>query len=211
MPWRPSAPGPGGGGWRADSHVDRRLDTALKLAQVFYDWQTLIAGVLAFAAGFGTVVATMIIACRQIKAAREQTATTIRLEQDRIASEASAFRAMLEAAMARVLAEAAWAKETYPESLAQTAGSTVEALTVRQCITKGAFADLRGACVRRGSTLTSEFLALEREIDNFALQYEYYPSKTMGVLIRLGKHAGLRGQLTVIETKAAELRKKAFE
>ena len=43
--------------------------------------------------------------------------------------------------------------------------------------------------------MTGEFLDLEREIDNFALQYEYYPSKTMGMLIRLGKHAGLSEQL----------------
>jgi hypothetical protein len=82
---------------------------------------------------------------------------------------------------------------------------------VRQCITKGAFAELRAACVRRGSTLTGEFLDLEREIDNFALQYEYYPSKTMGVLIRLGKHAGLNEQLASIERKADALREKAFE
>ena len=200
-----------------------------KVAQVFYDWQTLIAGVLALLAGFGTVAATMIIARRQIAASREeadrviaatraqteatfkQTEATVRLEDLRNASEAEAFRVMLEAAMARVLAEAAWAKKTYPESLALTAGSTVEALTVRQCITKGAFAELRAACVRRGSTLTGEFLDLEREIDNFALQYEYYPSKTMGVLIRLGKHAGLNEQLASIERKADALREKAFE
>jgi hypothetical protein len=50
--------------------------------------------------------------------------------------------------------------------------------------------------------LTGEFLYLEGEIDNFALQYEYYPSKTMGALIRLGKHAGLVEQLTLIEGKA---------
>ena len=61
------------------------------------------------------------------------------------------------------------------------------------------------------SPLTGEFLDLEREIDNFALQYEYYPSKTMGVLIRLGKHAGLREQLAEIETKAAEIETKAAE
>jgi hypothetical protein len=84
-----------------------------KLAQVFYNWQTLIAGVLAFAAGFGTVVATMIIARRQIDAARveadreiaaskEQTAvaekqieTTVRLERERVASEIEAIHIAL--------------------------------------------------------------------------------------------------------------------
>ena len=81
-------------------------------------WQTIIAGVLAFVAGFGTVVATMIIARRQIAASREeadrviavtreQTETTVRLERERVLSEDRAFRTMLEAAMTRVLAEVA--------------------------------------------------------------------------------------------------------
>ena len=40
-------------------------------------WQTGIAGVLAFVAGFGTVVATMIIARRQIRASREEASRVI--------------------------------------------------------------------------------------------------------------------------------------
>jgi hypothetical protein len=49
-------------------------------------WQTGITGVLAFAAGFGTVVvATMIIARRQI-------ATAVRLERERVLSEVDALR-----------------------------------------------------------------------------------------------------------------------
>ena len=69
-------------------------------------WQTVIAGVLAFAAGFGTVVATMIIARRQIAASREeadrviaatreQTETTVRLERERVLSEVDALRKSL--------------------------------------------------------------------------------------------------------------------
>ena len=68
---------------------------------LFDHWQTVIAGVLALFAGFGTVVATMIIANRQIAASREeadrviaatraqteatfkQTETTVRLERER--------------------------------------------------------------------------------------------------------------------------------
>jgi hypothetical protein len=183
-------------------------------------WQTGIAGFLAFAAGFGTVVATMIIARKQIVASHEeadrvtavaqkQIETTVRLEQDRVAEEARAFRAMLEAAMTRVLAEAAWAKTTYPQLLTQTAGSSINALTVRQCITKGAFAELRGACVRQRSPLTGEFLYLEGEIDNFAAQWEDSQSTYGGMLIRLGKHAGLGKQLGVIEDKAFTLREMA--
>ena len=98
-------------------------------------------------------------------------------------SEARAFRAMLEAAMTRVLAEAAWARKTYPQFLTQTQGSSVEALAVRRCITKGAFAELRAACVRQGGPLTGEFLDLEREIDSFASQWED-ASSTAGATIR---------------------------
>jgi hypothetical protein len=58
-----------------------------KLAQVFYDWQTLIAGVLALLAGFGTVAATMIIARRQITASRE--------EADRVIAATRATRGLL--------------------------------------------------------------------------------------------------------------------
>ena len=104
-------------------------------------------------------------------------------------NEAHAFRVMLEAAMTGVLAEAAWARRTYPQLLTQKASSSVDALRFAHCITKGAFAELRGACVRRGSPLTGEFLDLECEIDNFALQYEDQPSGTnSGVMIRKGKH-----------------------
>ena len=170
-------------------------------------WQTLIAGALAFAAGVGTVV----VAMKVIAATREQTATTVRLDKHRRASEASAFHAMLAEATKRVIAEATWAKDNYAKKLEEKAGSSPEGFTVRHCITKGAFAELRAACVRQGSPLTGEFLNLERGIDNFALQFEYSPAKTMGALIPLGKHAGMSEQLSVIEDKATELGKKAVE
>ncbi len=67
---------------------------------------------------------------------------------------------------------------------------------VRQCITKGAFAELRAACVRQGGPLTSEFLDLEREIDSFASPQPY---------------ADLGEQLTLIEKMATKLRQKAAE
>ena len=199
------------------------------VARFLYDWQTVIAGVLALAAAFGTIVATMIIARRQIAASREeadrviaatraqtsvtakQTETTARLERMRDASEASAFHAMLEAAMARVLAEAAWARRAYPDILTQETGASVEALVVRQCITKGAFAELRAACVRQGGPLTGGFLGLEREIDSFVSQSELGMSPVLQGAIRKGKHAGLGEQLALIETKARELRQKAAE
>ncbi len=187
---------------------------------LFDHWQTVIAGVLAFVAGFGTVVATMIIARRQIDASREeanriiaatreQTATTVRLEREREASEASAFHAMLKAAMARVLTEAAWARKTYPHMFTKT-NQWSDAPAVRQCITKGGFAELRAACVRQGGPLTGEFLDLEREIDSFAMQGEDKVINA-GFLVRWGKHAGLREQFALIEAKATALRLKAAE
>jgi hypothetical protein len=187
-----------------------------KVAQFLYDWQTLIAGALAVLAAAGTIWATIKSANREIAASQAQTAvaqqqieTTIRLARMRDANEEGAFRATLEAAMARVLAEAAWARNVYPNILTQKADASVEALTVRRCITKGAFAELRGACVTQSSPLTGEFLDLEREIDSFALQWEDRPSATVNVTIRMGKHASLGDQLALIEAKATELRDKA--
>jgi hypothetical protein len=82
--------------WIQHSRVDRFL----------YDWQTVIAGVLALLAGLGTVIATMIIARRQIAASREeadrviaatreQTETTVRLEREGVLSELDALRKSL--------------------------------------------------------------------------------------------------------------------
>jgi hypothetical protein len=89
--------------------------------------QTLIAGVLAFK----QIEASREEADRVITATREQTAvaheqiaTTLRLERERVLSEDRAFHATLEAAMARVLAEAAWARKTYPQFFTEEAGSS---------------------------------------------------------------------------------------
>jgi hypothetical protein len=170
-----------------------------RAAKLLYDWQTLIAGIFAVGAAVGTILATVWSANREIKANKDQTATTVQLDRDRVAKEERAFYGMLEAAMARVLAEANWARTFYPQILRQDVGASVEAYVVRRCITKGAFPELRAACVRQGSHLTFEFLDLEREIDSFALQWE------MGVTVqertvRKGKHLGLIDQLTFIES-----------
>ena len=181
-----------------------------RVDQFLYDWQTVIAGVLALVAGFGTVAATMIIARKQIAVAQKQIDTTLRLERERVASEATAFRAMLDAAMVRVLGEVAWAKK-YPQTFTQGGFASVEALAVRRCITKGAFADLRAACIRQGSPLTAELLDLEREIDSFALQWRDIPAPSGLVTIRQGLNARLADQLDVIVAKAATLLQKAAD
>src|ERR1700722_17154454 len=95
-----------------------------KVAQFLYDWQTIIAGVLALLAAIITIWETRRIADRQIAtsgedakkviaATREQTETTVRLERERVTEEAKAFHFLLEAAMARVLADANAAKEDF--------------------------------------------------------------------------------------------------
>ena len=194
------------------------VDTALQSDAVFYDWQTLIAGVLALLAALLTIRATIRSANREIAASQAQTAvaqkqidTTVHLERERVLSEDRAFRAMLEAAMTRVLAEAAWARRTYPNTFTQTTEVvSVEAGAVRQRITKGAFAELRAACLRQGSPLTGVFLDLEGEIDSFASQVGTYAfSAAAAMPVRKGMQAGLGDQLALIEAKATELREKA--
>jgi hypothetical protein len=69
----------------------------------------------------------------QTEATFKQTEATVRLEDLRNAREALAFYVMLEAAMARVLAEAARARRTYLPILTQTAGMSLDGLVVRQC------------------------------------------------------------------------------
>jgi hypothetical protein len=159
----------------------------------------LIAGGLALFAGLITVWVN------------KQTRTTVRLERERDAREALAFHAMLKAAMERVLAEAAWAKKTYSQVWTETHDKLVDAYAVRRCITKGAFAELRAACVRQGSPLTGEFLELEREIDSFASQAGLSPRGGSMDMMLQGKQAGLDEELSKIETKAAKLRDKAAE
>jgi hypothetical protein len=183
------------------------------LPQFLYNWQTLIAGLLAVLAAWRTIRATIESADREVKASQAQTAvaqkqieTTVQLARKRDEDEYDAFRLMLEAAMTRVLFEAEWAQKAYPEPFAPTTEKvSVEAYTVRQCITKGAFAELRSACVKMRSPLTGEFLYLEGEIDNFASQWAYQVTS----MVRKGKLAGLGEQLGVIEVKATELREKA--
>jgi hypothetical protein len=184
-------------------------------------------GGVALAAGVGTVVMTSDIANRQIQASGEearkiiaatrdqtlvtakQTSTTIYRERMREVAEWSAFHSMLRAAMARLLAETDWAKKTYPQVLARTDIESPDGYAFRQCITKGAFAELRAACLRLGSPLTAEFLDLEREIDNFASQWRDAPYTTETKL-RKGKLPGVGEQLALIETKAFALREEAI-
>src|ERR1700722_12477387 len=110
-------------------------------------WQTLFAGVLAVLAAWRTIRATTQSADREVKASQAQTAvaqkqieTTLRLERLRVAREGFTFHAMFDAAMARVLAEAADAK-TFSGT-----GPNLEARAyiARTRFSKNAFNELRG-------------------------------------------------------------------
>jgi hypothetical protein len=71
------------GGWWADMSIEGWIQR-WKLLQVFHDWQTLIAGVLALLAGLITV-----------RVINKQIETTVRLERERVASEREAIRIAL--------------------------------------------------------------------------------------------------------------------
>jgi hypothetical protein len=175
-----------------------------KAAQFLYDWQTLIAGVLALVAAIGTIWATRSAARRQIAASQESTAvaerqieTTIHLEHLRGAREGFAFYAMFEAAMDRVLAEAADARKEFP---GPSPGLERRAYFARTSFSKKAFNELRGACLTHGSRLTEKFLELEKEIDDFASR----------VMDGEGIPTALLAELDSIESVAKQLRAEAI-
>jgi hypothetical protein len=181
-------------------------------------WQTLFVGGLAVLAAGWTVWATTKSADREVKASQAQTRATLQqteltldLERRHNESEASAFHVMLAAAMMRVRAEADQAKSTWHVVQGAAESESEDAYAVRQCITKGAFAELSAACVRLGGALTSDFLDLEREIDNFASQVGTYALGVARIPVQKGKHAGLDEQLARIKTMADELLQKAVE
>jgi hypothetical protein len=66
-----------------------------KVAGFLYDWQTLLAGVLAVLAAWRTIHATVVSASREVKASQEQTAVArdaVRLEQEGVAREIDTLR-----------------------------------------------------------------------------------------------------------------------
>jgi hypothetical protein len=185
---------------------------------LFDHWQTLAAGILAVLAATGTIWATIRSASREISASQAQTAvaqqqiaTTIRLERRRVVREGYAFCAMLEAAMERVLVEAAEAKDLFEDAHSSPqATSSPHAYSARTRFAKSAFSELRAACVRYGGHLTTSFLDLESEIDRYASQIvEGTPSPQSGKGPLLGLHAGFQDQLGRIKLKAAHLRDEA--
>jgi hypothetical protein len=174
--------------------------------KVLYDWQTLITGVLALIAATATVLATIKAANREISAAQEQIAVTLRVERRRIARESYAFFAMLEAAMGAVVEDIEAARLIFAAE-PQHIGESTLAYQARQRVKKTAFADLRSACLRLGGRLTTPFLRLDKNIDDFAEQWITAPSA--GDPIRKGTNAGLVIELNTLKLQAVALREEA--
>ena len=172
-----------------------------------YDWQTLIAGVLAVVAAAGTIWATIGSANREIAAAQAQIATTLRLERRRVGREDYAFFAMLAATMDRVLAEADDAKSIFMTANPRpnNSASSGETFRARQRFTKSAFPELRSAFVRYGGLLTAGFLKLENEIDDFASNHAVMLDGSGP----FGWNRGFLDQLAVIEATAKQLLNEA--
>ncbi len=145
-----------------------------------YDWQTLIAGLLALLAGGVTVWGTLRAANRQVKtandaadrqiraataaadravaaakeqteAARNQTEVMRDMERKRISLEGYAFHAMLEAAMAAVVKDVAAARKLPgPNPRGHGDPYSIHAYAVRQRVKRAGFTELRLAFVRFG-------------------------------------------------------------
>jgi hypothetical protein len=205
-------------GWPAD----------LTWYRLLTDWGSLIGGIFALIAGAALYIigrhqvrATTQAADREIAATREaitaaqeqtrvaqeQIGVTLRVERQRIAREAYAFHAMLEAAMGAVVEDIKEARKIFAPESRHSLGESILAYQARQRIRKTAFADLRSACVRLGGQLTTPFLRLDKIIDEVAADWVAVPSA--GDPIRKGTNAGLNIWLDVIEQQAVALRKEA--
>jgi hypothetical protein len=183
-------------------------------------WQTLITGFLAVLAALVTVWATINSANREIataqeqtKAAQRQTAVTREIERHRIAREGYAFHAMLEAAMGAVIKDVEAARNLPPPAAGDT--YSTQAYAVRLRVKRTGFNELRNAFLRFGGTQTSQFLQLDKEIEDFAGQW--MPSPHLGPSAAVipqppvGVNAGLEEQLARIERQANELRQHAAD
>jgi hypothetical protein len=184
--------------------------------QVIDHWQTLIAGMLALAAGVGAVVTTIKSASREVTAAQAQTkaaqyqiAVTREIERRRISREGYSFYAMLEAAMRSVTEDVGEARKMF--AAPPPSGSSGAAHEVRQRVKRVGFAELRGAFLRFGGPLTAPFLYLDKEIEDFAAQWMNVPSATGLEPTREGINTRLHEQLGRIEQQAIILRQKAAD
>jgi hypothetical protein len=182
--------------------------------QVIDHWQTLIAGLLALAAGVITVVATKKSANREIaaaqeqtKAAQHQTEVTREIERRRIAREEYAFHTMLEAAMAAVIEDVETTRKLW--SSLPTDTHSPQAYAARQRVKRAGFAELRGAFLRFGGPLTERFLRLDKEIDDYSSRWITRFNPVNSTSQNIGVSEGLHPQLDSIERQATTLHNEA--
>jgi hypothetical protein len=174
--------------------------------QLAYDWQSLVAGILALGAG----VVAYCGAADQAKVARDQIAQSQKSERRRIARESHAFAETLRASTALVVEEAGEALKLFPNVPPGDPGQSPEAYAARQRISKTGFSDLRVAFIRLGGELTEQFFRLNAQIDHFADQW-MTPSRTTSDMIRFGKHYGFNDQLNQIIQLARSLEEEAVK
>ena len=179
-------------------------------------WQTLATGLLALAAGVGTVLATILSANREIDAAQQQTqtaqeqiATTLRIEHRRHVREEWAFYVTLEAAMGIVLEDVEATRQMLPVHTTIAGPVSMDAYLARQRIRKSSFAELRAASLRLGGDLTKPFLLLENEIDVFAAQWRPSMAAASGLTYNAGYHSGFHESLERIAAQASALQEGA--
>jgi hypothetical protein len=159
--------------------------------QLAYDWQSLVAGLLAFGAGFIAYRG----AANQAKVARDQIAQSQKAERLRIARESYGFAETLRASTALVVEESGEARKLLPNVAPDDGGSSIPAYEARQRISKTGFSDLRAAFIRLGGELTEPFFRLDALIDRFARQWSLTRIGSASDALRFGKHSGFNDQL----------------
>jgi hypothetical protein len=122
------------------------------------------------------------------------------MERRRLAREGYAFHVMLEAAMGAVIEDVGAARELPPR---QQGTYTAEAYAVGQRVKRAGFAELRTAFVRFGERHTSEFLQLDKEIEDFAGRFMTPANPATGFQHFTGVNAGIAEQLDRIEEQAS--------
>ena len=180
------------------------------LRSLLLRWQTFIAGCLALIAGVGTILMTRHAAAEQVGAAQRQTDEMRTMERRRIAREAYAFYAMMDAAMKSVLDDVGWARQ---KAGAAKPGSVSPAFQARTRIKKAGFSELRTACLRYGSQqVTSTFLLLDQATDDLSSAWKLSRVPLVigspGTVADVGAHVDLLAELNRIEALAKELRDK---
>lgn len=170
-------------------------------------WQTLIAGGLALLAGIVTVWGTLKAANRQVKAANDAADREIKAANEAADRQIAAAQEQTKAAQHQTAVEAARKlPPPSPSEVARGNPQTREAYIIRQRVKRAGFAELRNAFLRFGGTRTTEFLQLDKEIEDFGAQWMQTYSPTSGFPTQpIGTNAGIYEQLDHIEQQAKEL------